>query len=45
MGYSTTIATVLFIVLVGVTMIQMRFFRANSADLADFSELRGYARR
>jgi len=37
MGYATTIATVLFIVLVGVTMIQMRFFRANSADLADFS--------
>jgi multiple sugar transport system permease protein len=37
MGYATAIATVLFIVLVGVTMIQMRFFRANSADLADFS--------
>lgn len=37
MGYATTIATVLFIVLVGITLIQMRFFRANSADLADFS--------
>ena len=37
MGYATTIATVLFVVLVGVTMIQMRFFRANNADLADFS--------
>lgn len=37
MGYSTTIATVLFVVLVGVTLLQMRFFRANSADLADFS--------
>lgn len=37
MGYATTIATVLFIVLVGITIIQMRFFRANNADLADFS--------
>lgn len=37
MGYATTIATVLFVVLVGVTLLQMRFFRANSADLADFS--------
>ena len=37
MGYATTIATVLFVVLVGVTFIQMRFFRANNADLADFS--------
>ncbi len=37
MGYATTIATVLFVVLVGITLIQMRFFRANSADLADFS--------
>ena len=37
MGYATAIATVLFIVLVSVTLIQMRFFRANSADLADFS--------
>lgn len=37
MGYSTTIATVLFVVLVIATMIQMRFFRANSADLADFN--------
>jgi len=37
MGYATAIATVLFVVLVGITLIQMRFFRANSADLADFS--------
>ena len=37
MGYATTIATVLFVVLVGVTVIQMRFFNANNADLADFS--------
>lgn len=37
MGYATTIATVLFIVLIGVTVIQMRFFNANNADLADFS--------
>jgi multiple sugar transport system permease protein len=37
MGYATTIATVLFVVLVGVTLIQIRFFRANNADLADFS--------
>ena len=37
MGYATTIATVLFVVLVIITFIQMRFFRANSADLADFS--------
>lgn len=37
MGYATTIATVLFVVLVVITFIQMRFFRANKADLADFS--------
>ncbi|MDL5054874.1 sugar ABC transporter permease [Oscillatoria laete-virens NRMC-F 0139] len=37
MGYATAIATVLFVALVGVTLIQMRFFRANNADLADFS--------
>lgn len=37
MGYATTIATVLFVVLVAITFIQMRFFRANKADLADFS--------
>lgn len=37
MGYATTIATVLFVVLVAITFIQMRLFRANKADLADFS--------
>lgn len=37
MGYATAIATVLFVALVGVTLVQMRFFRASSADLADFS--------
>jgi multiple sugar transport system permease protein len=37
MGYAAAIASVLFVILVVVTIIQFRFFRGNRSDLAEYS--------
>jgi multiple sugar transport system permease protein len=37
MGTATAASVVLFAILIGVTVIQMRFLRASSSDLADYS--------
>ncbi len=37
MGYAATLSVALFLLLVTVTIIQMRFLRADSSDLADYS--------
>jgi multiple sugar transport system permease protein len=37
MGVATAASVVLFIILVGVTLIQTRFLRANQSDLAEYS--------
>ncbi|MBK9122099.1 MAG: sugar ABC transporter permease [Chloroflexi bacterium] len=37
MGRATAASVVLFIILVGVTLLQMRYLRSNQSDLADYS--------
>ncbi len=37
MGYAAAIATVLFLILTAITIIQFRFLRGSSADVADFT--------
>jgi multiple sugar transport system permease protein len=36
MGYSTTIASALFLILIAITTFQMRYWRAGTAELAEF---------